>query len=77
MDKLVRMLDMNNKADMLLATPQELLKCNFRDNDISTHTINKVYADAAALNGLEPRNAYEILTKELDGVTRFTTGVEE
>jgi len=38
------MLGMNNQAEMLLATPQELLKSNFRDNDISVHTINQVYA---------------------------------
>ena len=44
MDRLVRMLDMNNVGDMLLATPQELLKCYFRDNDIGEHTINSVYA---------------------------------
>ena len=47
MDNCVRMLDMNNQADMLLATQQELRKCNFRDNDISVHTINQVYANAA------------------------------
>lgn len=62
---------------MLLATPTELLKTNFRDNDISVHTINQVYAQAAATRGLEPRNAYEILTREIDGVTRFNTGVEQ
>ena len=71
------MLGMNNQAEMLLATPQELLKSNFRDNDISVHTINQVYAQAAETRGLQPRNAYEVLTREMDCMTVFNTGVEE
>ena len=62
---------------MLLATPQELLKINFRDGQISANSINRVYYEAAALRGLEPRSAYEMLTREMDGVTHFKTGAEE
>ena len=77
MDSLIATLDMNNQADMLLATPQELLKINFRDSRISANSINRVYQEAAALRGLAPRSAYEMLTRELDGVTHFKTGAEE
>ena len=62
---------------MLLATATDLQKTSFRDNDISVHAINQYYAQAAVIRGLEPRNAYEMLTKELDGVTHFCTGVEQ
>lgn len=62
---------------MLLATREELQKCNFRDNTISEHYINQVYAQAALIQGLGPRDAYEHLTRELDGVQQFKTGVEE
>ena len=56
--KLVRALNMNNQADMLLATQQELQKCNFRDSTISEHTINMIYAEAALVRGIEPRDAF-------------------
>ena len=46
------MLGMNNQAEMLMATPQELQKSHFRDNDISQYTINQVYAQAAEIRGL-------------------------
>lgn len=61
----------------MLATPQELLKSNFRDADISVHTINQVYAQAAESYGLHPRTAYDMLERESNGVTIFNTGVEE
>lgn len=79
MDTLVQMLDMNNQADMLLATREDLQKSRFRSrsNDISVNAINHVYAQAALNYGLQPRNAYEMLTREMDGVMRFVTGVEE
>jgi hypothetical protein len=77
MKTLSKILDMRNKADLLLATREDLLKCKIRDSDISEHTINQVYAQAAILSGLEPRNAYEDLMREMNNVIHFDTGVEE
>ena len=48
-----------------------------RDTDISDHTINQVYAQAALNYNLAPRNAFEDLMREMNGVLHFTTGVEE
>lgn len=79
MDTLLQLLDMNNQADMLLATREDLQKSRFRSRtkDISVNAINQVYAQAALNYGLQPRDAYEMLTREMDGVQRFSTGVEE
>ena len=44
--------------------------------EISDHTINQVYKSAAEINGLQPHNAYEMLTNEMK-VQSFKTGVEE
>jgi hypothetical protein len=77
MKTLTKILDMRNKADLLLATREDLLKCKIRDSDISEHTINQVYAQAALYAGLEPRNAFDDLMREMSSVIHFDTGVEE
>ena len=71
MDTLVKCLDMNNKADMLLATREDLQKSRFRSSrssDISGNAINQIYAEAALCYGLQPRSAFEMLNREMDGV---------
>jgi hypothetical protein len=68
---------MRNKSELLLATREDLLKCKIRNSDVSEHTINQVYAQAAICTGLEPRNAYDDLMREMNQVIRFDTGVEE
>ena len=77
MEVLVKTLDMNNQADLLLACREDLLKCKIRDTDISDHTINQVYAQAALNYGLQPKNVFEDLMREMNGVLHFNTGVEE
>jgi hypothetical protein len=74
---LCKTLDMRTKADLLLATREDLLKCKIRSSDISDHTIAQVYAQAAISAGLEPRNAFEDLMREVNNVIHFDTGVEE
>ena len=74
---LAKALDMRNKAELLLATREDLLKCKIRDSDISDHTINQVYASTAIHSGLEPRSAFEDLMREMNNIVHFTTGVEE
>jgi hypothetical protein len=68
MAELVRMLDMNSQADMLLATREDILKCKIRDGDISDHTINHVYAQAAKNYGIQPKNAFQLLMYEMNRV---------
>lgn len=62
---------------MLLATKEDLQKCKIKDPDITEHTIASVYAQAAILKGIEPRNCYEELIAELNNVKHFNTGVDE
>lgn len=68
---------MKNQADMLLATREDLEKTKTKDHDVSDHTINQIYAKAALLSGIEPRNAFEELMREMKGIYHFKTGVEE
>ena len=49
MEKLIRILDFQNEADLLLATKEDLQKCKIKDKDITEHTITSVYAQAALL----------------------------
>ena len=58
MDKLYESLDMKNFSEMLLATREDLEKCKTKDHDISDHAINKIYARAAVLGGVEPKDAF-------------------
>lgn len=62
---------------MLLAPREELEKCKTKDHDVTDHTINQIYAKAALKAGIEPRNAYDELLREMNGVSHFKTGVEE
>lgn len=68
MSDLVRTLDMNSQADMLLATREDILKCKIRDSDISDHTINQVYEQAARNYGIMPQNAFHLLMHEMNRV---------
>ena len=77
MDKYVNFLDMKNAADLLLATWEDLEKCKLKVSDISDHTINMVYAESAAEFGIKPRNAFEILIKEMKNIVHFKTGDDE
>ena len=77
MQELVKVLDMQNASDLLLATKEDLAKCKIKDTDISEHAINQVYTRAAHLQGIEPVNAFELLTREMNAVKHFNTGVEE
>ena len=36
-----------------------------------------MYASVAQKNGIEPKNAFEDLMREMNGVRHFNTGVEE
>jgi hypothetical protein len=77
MKTFAKTLDMRTKADLLLASREDLLKCKIRSSDISEHFIAQVYAQAALSSGLEPHNAYEDLMREMNNVVHFDTGVEE
>jgi len=77
MQQLVKTLDMQNVADLLIASKEDLAKCKIKDNDISEHAINQVYTRVAHLHGVEPTNAFELLTRELNSVKHFNTGVED
>ena len=77
MEKLYESLDMKNSAEMLLATREDLEKCKTKDHDISDHAINKIYASAAVHMGIEPKDAFQELMREMDGVEHFSTGNEE
>lgn len=68
MEKLYESLDMKNFSEMLLATREDLEKCKTKDHDISDHAINKIYAKAALQMGLEHRDAYQELMREMDGL---------
>ena len=68
---------MQSMADLLLASKEDLAKCKIKDTDISEHAINQVYTRAAHLHGVECISAYELLTKEMNAVKHFNTGVEE
>ena len=59
MEKYINYLDMKNEAEMLLATREDLEKTKTKVHDISEHTINTIYADAALQVGIKPRNAFE------------------
>jgi hypothetical protein len=65
------MLDMKNQAELLLATREDLEKCKTKDHDITDMSINKIYAKAALNYGIEPRNAFEDLMREMDQVKYF------
>ena len=77
MKDLVRTLDMNNQADMLLATREDIQKCKIRDNDISDNTIHQVYTQASMNYGIQPQNGFQLLMHEKSRVQHFKTGVEE
>lgn len=77
MEKLCQSLDMKNVSEMLLATREDLEKCKTKDHDISDHSINKVYAQAAINMGIEPIDAYEQFMREIDNIVHFSTGNEE
>lgn len=68
---------MRNSAELLLATKEDLQKAKIKDTDITDHAVNQVYASAAMVAGIEPRNAFEDLMREMNGVRHFNTGVEE
>lgn len=76
-EKLCESLDMKNASEMFLATREDLEKCKTKDHDISDHAINKIYAKAADLMGIQPRDAFECLMREMDEVKHFSTGNEE
>lgn len=77
MEKLYESLDMKNFSEMLLATREDLEKCKTKDHDISDHSINKIYARAAIIAGIEPKDAFAELMREMDGIVHFNTGNEE
>jgi RecA/RadA recombinase len=77
MDKLIRTLDFQNEADLLLATKEDLQKCKIKDKDITEHTITSVYAQAAILRQVEPKNCFEELYNEINKLRHFMTGVDE
>ncbi len=77
MEKLQKTLDMKSISDMLLATREDLEKCKTKDHDLSDHTINSTYAQAALVKGIEPINAYQQLIMEANNVIHFNTGNEE
>jgi len=64
-------------SDLLLASKEDLAKCKIKDPDVTEFAINQVYTRAAQLNGVESTNAYELLTREMNQVKHFNTGVEE
>ena len=59
MEKCMKILDMKNIAEMLLASKEELEKCKTKDMDLSDYTINSTYAKAALEVGVRPVDAYE------------------
>ena len=77
LEKLYESMDMKNFSEMLLATREDLEKCKTKDHDISDHAINKIYAQAAIQKGIEPKDAFQELMREMDGVQHFSTGNEE
>jgi hypothetical protein len=64
--RLVKVLDMQNVSDLLLASKEDLAKCKIKDPDVTEFAINQVYTRAAQLNGVESTNAYELLTREMN-----------
>jgi hypothetical protein len=68
MEKLVQMLGMKNISEMLLAPREELEKCKMKDHDVTDHTINQIYAKTCVKAGIEPRNAFEELMREMNGI---------
>ena len=77
MEKFVNYLDMKNEAEMLLATREDLEKCKTKVNDISDHTINMIYAESAEKLGIKPKNAFDLLIKEMKNIEHFQTGDDE
>jgi len=75
--KVCKVLDMRNLSELLLASREDLHKCKIKDNDVTEHTMNQVYAEAALSHGIEPKNAFELLMTEMHSVIHFNTGVEE
>ena len=77
MEKLVKTLDFQNQADLLCASREDLQKVKIKDQDITEHTIQSVYARAATLMGVDSKDCFEHLVRELDGIKHFKTGVDE
>ena len=77
MEKLIVTLDFQNEADLLTATKEDLQKCKIKDKDITEHTITSIFAQAALLKGIEPRNCFDELMTEMRDLKHFNTGVEE
>jgi len=77
MEKLIATLDFQNEADLLTATKEDLQKCKIKDKDITEHAITSIYAQAAFLRGIEPRNCFEELMSEMRNLKHFNTGVDE
>jgi len=68
---------MKSFSDMLLATREDLEKCKTKDHDLSDHTINSTYANAALERGIRPVLAYNLLKTENNNCAHFSTGNEE
>jgi len=77
LEDLVRQLDFKNKAEMLLASREELEKCKTKNTDISEQSINQIYAQAAILQGVAPKTAYDEVVAQIASVKYFKTGNQE
>merc|ERR1711959_219440 len=77
MNDFAQVLDMKTQADLLLATREDLEKCKLKVQDITDLAIDKLYAEAAASIGVRPKNAFELLVREMKNVVHFQTGDDE
>lgn len=75
-NEIMKRLDMKSKAQLLLATREDLEKCKTKNSELSDHTINELYEQYAESLGFTFENWWDEAINNISNVKKFRTGEE-
>lgn len=73
---ILQQLDFKSKAQMLMATREDLEKCKTKNPELSDHAINELYAKFAENMGFAPENCWEEVLSGLENIKKYKTGID-
>ena len=74
--EILQILDMKSKAQLLMATREDLEKCKSKNSELSDYRINELYSKYAESIGFKIQNWWDEVISGIDNIKKFRTGID-
>ena len=74
--EILQVLDMKSKAQLLMATREDLEKCKSKNSELSDAKINELYSKYAESIGFSIQNWWEEVISGIENIKKYRTGID-